>query len=227
VESYNEAYDKTVVQISTDGGVTWSDVWYRDARNPSEAAWVNSGDISLAAYDGATNALLRFYFDSVDGLYNNYAGWFIDDVQVSNLGDVTRKYYYAGGQRVAMRENNTLYWLLTDHLGSTAKVASGSTPYGELRYKAWGETRYTWGTTPTTYRFTGQREESTIGLYFYNARWYDRALGRFVQADSLVQADAKNPTPYLLLAVTYANPKILEQWNQLQRARLSSEAQTD
>jgi len=43
----------------------------------------------------------------------------------------------------------------------------------ELRYKAWGETRYTWGTTPTTVRFTGQREESAIGLYFYNARWYD------------------------------------------------------
>ncbi|MEJ5312681.1 MAG: hypothetical protein WHX52_23195 [Anaerolineae bacterium] len=25
------------------------------------------------------------------------------------------KYYYAGGQRVAMRDNNTLYFLLGDH----------------------------------------------------------------------------------------------------------------
>ncbi|MCX7683008.1 MAG: hypothetical protein N2508_13760 [Anaerolineae bacterium] len=95
----------------------------------------------------------------------------------------------------------------------------------ELRYKAWGETRYTWGTTPTAYRFTGQREDATIGLYFYNARYYDPVLGRFLQPDSLVQADAKNPTPYLVLAVSYANPKILEQWNQLQRSRLQPEAQ--
>ena len=38
-----------------------------------------------------------------------------------------------------------------------------------------------------------------------------------------MQADAKNPTPYLPLAVSYANLKILEQWNQLQRARLQPE----
>jgi len=94
-----------------------------------------------------------------------------------------------------------------------------------LRYKAWGENRYTYGTTPTAYRFTGQREDGTIGLYFYNARYYDPALGRFVQADTLVQGDAKSPTPYLPLAVSYANPKVLEQWNQLQRSRLQPEAQ--
>jgi len=34
--------------------------------------------------------------------------------------------------------------------------------------------------------FTGQREEADIGLYFYNARWYDAALRRFVQADAIV-----------------------------------------
>jgi RHS repeat-associated protein len=57
----------------------------------------------------------------------------------------------------------------------------------ELRYKAWGENRYTsTGTTPTTYRYTGQREEAALGLYFYNSRWYDPAIGRFLQADSIV-----------------------------------------
>lgn len=64
-------------------------------------------------------------------------------------------------------------------------VTTGSQA-AELRYKAYGVTRYTWGTTPTTYRYTGQRQESTIGLYYYNARWYDPALGRFVQPDTIV-----------------------------------------
>jgi RHS repeat-associated protein len=34
--------------------------------------------------------------------------------------------------------------------------------------------------------YTGQRWEAGIGLYDYNARYYDPALGRFVQADTVV-----------------------------------------
>jgi RHS repeat-associated protein len=52
--------------------------------------------------------------------------------------------------------------------------------------KPFGETRYAWEGTPTTYRFTGQREDATIQLLFYNARYYDGALGRFIQADTIV-----------------------------------------
>jgi RHS repeat-associated protein len=51
-------------------------------------------------------------------------------------------------------------------------------------------------TLPTRYTYTGQysyiNDEATdigndgFGLMFYNARWYDPALGRFAQADSIV-----------------------------------------
>jgi len=104
------------------------------------------------------------------------------------VNGITHTYYYHAGNRIAMREGNTLYWLLTDHLGSTSMVvAATSALTGELQYRAYGETRDGWGITDTTkYHFTGQREESAIGLYFYNARWYDAALGRFVQGDSIV-----------------------------------------
>lgn len=39
---------------------------------------------------------------------------------------------------------------------------------------------------PTDYQFTGQRHNSSVDLYFYNARYYDPALGRFIQADTIV-----------------------------------------
>jgi len=121
-------------------------------------------------------------------------------------GSTIRKYYYAGGQRVAMRENSTVYYLLTDHLGSTAITANSSgNRVAELRYKAWGETRYTYGTTPTTYRFTGQREDATIGLYFYNARYYHPALGRFISADPMVP-EPGNPQALNRYAYVYNNP---------------------
>ena len=53
------------------------------------------------------------------------------------------KYYYAGSQRVAMRQGNpgTVHYLLGDHLGSTAKTynaATGAT--AELRCPPWGGT---------------------------------------------------------------------------------------
>jgi len=119
---------------------------------------------------------------TVNGTTTVYIGNYYEQT-----GSTIRKYYYANGQRVAMRENSTVYYLLSDHLGSTAlTVSSGGVKVAELRYKAWGETRYTWGTTPTTYRYTGQRQEESLGLYQMGARWYDPALARWLSADTLV-----------------------------------------
>ena len=102
-----------------------------------------------------------------------------------------KKYYYAGGTRVAEREGSTLYWLLSDHLGSTSITATSSgSIVGELRYKPWGETRYTYGTTQTTIRYTGQREESSLGLYWYASRWYSPYITQFTQPDTII------PDPY-------------------------------
>jgi RHS repeat-associated protein len=49
--------------------------------------------------------------------------------------------------------------------------------HSEARYYPYGVTRWSSGTLPTDYRFTGQREESGLGLYQMGARWYDAALG--------------------------------------------------
>ena len=100
-----------------------------------------------------------------------------------------RRYYYAGGQRVATRNLSTQNFMLSDHLGSTTVVADvNGIRSSEVRYKPWGEDRYSYGTTPTSYRYTGQRQEASIGLYFYGARWYDPALGRFTSPDTIIPA---------------------------------------
>jgi RHS repeat-associated protein len=60
------------------------------------------------------------------------------------------------------------------------------TKTGEKRYYAWGTERYTYGATPTTFHYTGQRLESYINLYWYGSRWYDAQLGRWIQPDQIV-----------------------------------------
>ena len=89
--------------------------------------------------------------------------------------------------RTATSTTSNLVYFLGDHLGSTSiTVNPDGSKAAEMRYTAWGETRYTSGATPTDYQYTGQRNDTGIGLYFYNARWYDPVLGRFAQADSVV-----------------------------------------
>ena len=108
-------------------------------------------------------------------------------------GSTVRKYYYAGGVRVAMRSGGQTYYLLGDHLGGTNVTANSSgVQISKLLYKPWGETRFSTGTTPTTWRFTGQREDATIGLYYFNARYLDPVLGRFISPDTIVP-DPGNP----------------------------------
>ena len=46
---------------------------------------------------------------------------------------------------MALRSGGTLYWLLSDHLGSTAVTLSGTTEAGEVRYRAFGASRFTSG----------------------------------------------------------------------------------
>jgi RHS repeat-associated protein len=103
-------------------------------------------------------------------------------------GSTVSKYYFAGIQRVAMRSGSTLYYLLADQLGSTSLTTNASgAPIAEIRYKPWGEVRASNGTTPTNYTYTGQYSNmGDFGLMFYNARWYDPAIGRFAQADTII-----------------------------------------
>ncbi|KAF0111916.1 MAG: hypothetical protein FD147_430 [Chloroflexi bacterium] len=133
-------------------------------------------------YDGDGNLV-----KSVIGNVTTYYPGTHYEKRVDGLTEKNFKYYFVGSTRIAMRENGTITWLISDHLGSTSVTADASgTLLSSMRYTAFGEMRTYSGTTSTDYRYTGQRQESEIGLYFYKARWYDASLARFVQADTIV-----------------------------------------
>jgi len=100
----------------------------------------------------------------------------------------------------------SVYYLVGDHLGSTSVVTSSD---GSLRsrllYTAWGELRYTTGDTAIRYRFTGQREEAALGLYDYNARFYDPYLNRWTSPDNIIP-DPGNSLDWDRYAYSRNNP---------------------
>jgi len=84
-----------------------------------------------------------------------------------------------------------LTYLHGDPLGSASLATNASGTKitdSDTRYYPYGVTRPGLAGTglPTDRRFTGQREESELGLYDYNARFYDPLLGRFISADTIV-----------------------------------------
>jgi len=102
-------------------------------------------------------------------------------------GTTVTKYYFAGATRLAVRTNGTLSYLLGDHLGSSSVTtdANGVQTASAL-YKAFGETRYTLGNLGTDYKFTGQRLQAELGIYWFQSRWMDPSLGRFTSPDTIV-----------------------------------------
>jgi RHS repeat-associated protein len=69
--------------------------------------------------------------------------------------------------------------VITDSSGNQVQYCE-YTPYGTLARNE--------GTDVARHKFTGKELDSTTGLYFYGARYYDPQLGRFISADTIVQA---------------------------------------
>jgi len=122
---------------------------------------------------------------------------------------VITKYYFAGGKRVAMDREGVVQWLVGDHLGTTSLMLNANgTVHSEARHYPYGEERWRWpqeGTFPIDYRFTGQRSDSGLGLYFMGARQYDPALGRWISADTIVP-NPMNPQAFNRYGYVYNNP---------------------
>ncbi len=78
----------------------------------------------------------------------------------------------------------TRYYTHTDHLGSVTTVTdSDGTLVWDNEYLPFGEEH-----TPDESRFamfTGKQKDPDTGLYYFNVRWYDASLGRFVTQDPI------------------------------------------
>lgn len=78
----SSTYDKAGIEISNDGGSTWTPVWTNPATTINESAWgIQTYDISAAA-DNRADVRLRWYLGTTDGSVT-YEGWNIDDVIIS------------------------------------------------------------------------------------------------------------------------------------------------
>jgi RHS repeat-associated protein len=197
----------------TDGSGTY-DLAY-DAENRLTQVKKNSTVIATFTYDGNGSRVKSMMGSETTVFIGGHY-----EVTNPGTGQTVTKYYFTGGQRVAMRkytipQSMTVEYFLGDHLGSTSVTTdSAGAKISEIRYKLWGEIRSSWTSQPATtpayklasYTFTGQFSDSYINLLWYGSRHYDPELGRFIQPDSIVPLATQGVQAWDRYAYTNNNP---------------------
>lgn len=118
------------------------------------------------------------------------------------------KYIFAGSERIALKPvgGTAVYYYHSDHQDSSSVVTNQSgAKVQDLAYFPYGETRLNSGTVDVHHKYTSQELDDSTGLYFYNARYYDPILGRFIQADTIVP-DSADPQAFNRYSYVRNNP---------------------
>ncbi len=178
------------------GDGTWTFAF--DAENKMTSA-NKSGTAVSYAYD----PLLRRAGKTVNGTTTTFllaGGEEIGDYD--GAGAMLRRFVPADAidRPIAMIEGTsggtTRKWFHRNRLGSTIATSDGAGAVGEgpVTYDAFGNSASTGG---VPIKYTGRRYDAETGLYYYRARYYAPALGRFLQTDPIGTCDDMNLYAYV------------------------------
>ncbi len=132
----------------------------------------------------------------------------LEEASTTGTTTTTTTYYYVGTMRVALAVNGVISYLASDALNSVSVALSSSgTAQASQLYAPYGTVRYTNGTMPGSYGFTGQHTDTTTGLDYFNARYYDPVAGQFTSADTMLPGKGFDPWGLSRYAYVEGNPE--------------------
>lgn len=197
LNQYTAAAGATITH-DANGNLTGDGVWSYTYDTDNRLKSANkTGLAATLAYDAEG----RLRQTVIAGATTNLAYDGVDLVaEYDSAGTLLRRYVHGPG----MDEPLVWYegtgtanknWLYADHLGSivaTANSAGAST--ATYTYGPYGEPNVTTG---SRFRYTGQQLIGQLNLYYYKARFYSPAIGRFLQTDPIGTADDMNLYAYV------------------------------
>ncbi|TGM88433.1 RHS repeat-associated core domain-containing protein [Leptospira licerasiae] len=141
--------------------------------------------------------------------------WLVPTQFDPNTPNVSSPYEPGGPGSGAGLPVGGFLFLHPDHLGSITMATDGNGNRiaggdqggaSHISYKPYGEIQRNDSSGPDVfrYKYNGQEEDRETGLYYFKARYYDPLIGRFLQADSVM--DTSRPMGMDLYMYTEGNP---------------------
>lgn len=158
-------------------------VWHYTWDTASRMTRAESGTYAVDYWYDASGQRIR----QVDN-----AGMQIDSIsdRYEVEGDEIRQYLFVGDRRIATLTSNgsteTMAYHHEDHLtGASVDTDATGNILLAVDYLPYGSTRVEQSNPDheNRFRFTGQEQDTTTGLYYYDARYYDPSIGRFISQD--------------------------------------------
>ncbi|WP_201319379.1 S8 family serine peptidase [Paenibacillus sp. EPM92] len=140
----------------------------------------------------------RYYYDGLN---------IIAEGTVTN-GTVTLKARYERGRGLVARidaSGNKQYYLHNGHGDVVGLTDASGNILNQYTYDMWGNPITAHETIEQPFRYSGEYWDSSTGLQYLRARWYDPSIGRFINEDSY-EGEINNPLSMNLYTYGWNNP---------------------
>jgi RHS repeat-associated protein len=212
IGEWNYTYDITgnlVSQAGGGGNLITGDGFFREYNNLNQLIRIRNGSSVSGAvveeyyYDPYGERIKIWRNDSAQTVVYTP---FRELMQIRNTSGIFNyNYIYDGSVLVAkLNPDGTKHYYHPDHLGSTTLITdSTGSIVEETFYEPFGDV--TSGGSSEVKLYTGQFSDSATGQYYFGARYYKPAWGRFVQADPEIP-DIYNPQSLNRYSYSLNNP---------------------
>ncbi|SMP52660.1 RHS repeat-associated core domain-containing protein, partial [Neorhodopirellula lusitana] len=142
--------------------------------------------VDTTPQDSADAAITHFVYDREDVILD-----FVDGDGSGPDGVALNQRYFHGPaiDQVLAQEDGagTAHWHLTDHLGTVRDLVNKTgVVENHIVYDSFGNVlNQSNPLVNTRYLFTGREYDIELGLFYYRARYYDGAIGRFITQDPI------------------------------------------
>lgn len=198
VDEMNEldVYNANTITYDGNGNMTsdGSQTYIYNKSNQMIGAFVDATTISYL-YDPAGRRVKK----DVGGIVTEYL---LDGaheiVEYSGTGTILRRFIYGPGvdEPIAMVEGGATTFYHQNHQGTVVAISDATGAVTQkYTYDAYGASSDT--TLGQPFRYTGRRLDPETGLFYYRARYYSPAMGRFMQVDPIRYAAGMNTHAYV------------------------------
>ncbi|MCL6457003.1 MAG: hypothetical protein K6T85_03265, partial [Gorillibacterium sp.] len=203
--TYDTRGNRQTLQTDSAPRLTGSNYTYDDGNRLTEVR-LDDGTTVTYRYNGdgllyertEKGETTRYYYDGTD---------MIAEGTVSGSG-TTLKVRYVRGNGLAARidaAGNKQYYVHNGH-GDIVGLADGAgNLVNSYSYDIWGNPLTTNEQVEQPFRYSGEFWDSSTGLQYLRARWYDPSIGRFINEDAY-EGDTKNPLSQNLYTYVKNNP---------------------